>query len=278
MTTFGELLERMAKELQSGQLQPSTLAEIRTAGDDVGRSARSSHEADYQNPHRTSLLRLNDALVDETPADNEVLAYDSTEEKWMNQTAAEASLSDTSHSHTVDGLSDAVITSVADNEVLAYDSGSGNWINQTAAEASLATASHTHTSTSYPVYVGTRTTTYTLNPGDTTTIVAITNWSVSVTVPSGSPDLLIRFGAQIYSNTSFGADLFIYRDSTQLAQATNGAYINNSFYRAWPQFDYIYSSAPSGTYSFNIRARAKGANNPDVDFEFMYIEVQECNP
>jgi hypothetical protein len=40
----------------------------------------------------------------------------------------------------VDGLSDATITTPADNEVLAYDSTSSEWINQTAAEAGLATS------------------------------------------------------------------------------------------------------------------------------------------
>lgn len=53
-------------------------------------------------------------------------------------------LSWSSISLTVNGLSDAVITTPADNEVLAYDIGSGNWINQTAAEAGLAVAGHTH--------------------------------------------------------------------------------------------------------------------------------------
>ena len=44
-------------------------------------------------------------------ADNEVLAYDSTSSKWINQTAAEAGLL---ASVSVNGLSDATITSVAE--------------------------------------------------------------------------------------------------------------------------------------------------------------------
>jgi hypothetical protein len=91
------------------------------------------------------VVQINDIgdVVITGPADNEVLAYNNATSQWINQTAAEAGLSDTSHSHTVDGLSDAVITDVADNEVLAYDSG-GNWINQTAAEAGIAAADHNH--------------------------------------------------------------------------------------------------------------------------------------
>jgi hypothetical protein len=63
-------------------------------------------------------------------ADNEVLAYDSTTSKWINQTPSEASID-------VSDLADTTITSVADNEVLAYDNSSSKWVNQTPAEAGL---------------------------------------------------------------------------------------------------------------------------------------------
>lgn len=53
--------------------------------------------------------------------------------------------SSTSHNHTIDSLSNVVVTSNSDNEVLAWDSATSKWINQTAAEAGLATAAHNHT-------------------------------------------------------------------------------------------------------------------------------------
>ena len=40
-------------------------------------------------------------LTDTSPADNEVLAYDSTSSLWKNQTAAEAGLAAASHTHTI---------------------------------------------------------------------------------------------------------------------------------------------------------------------------------
>lgn len=101
---------------------------------------------------------VSDATID-TPADDEVLAYDTANSDWRNQTAAEAGLAEAVHTHVeaditdlgaylesvaVADLSDATITAVADDEVLAYDSGSGEWINQTAAEAGLAEDVHTH--------------------------------------------------------------------------------------------------------------------------------------
>lgn len=48
------------------------------------------------------------------------------------------------HAHTINALSDVVITTPADNEILAYNNGTSQWINQTPAEAGLAAASHSH--------------------------------------------------------------------------------------------------------------------------------------
>jgi hypothetical protein len=49
------------------------------------------------------------------------------------------------HNHTVDSLSNVVISSNTDNEILAWDSTTSKWINQTAAEAGLSAVGHTHT-------------------------------------------------------------------------------------------------------------------------------------
>ncbi len=114
-----------------------------------------------------------DVTISGTPADNEVLAYDTSTSEWINQTAAELSISigdlsnvsltgqaenkvlafnnsnvlvptsigDLSTSDSVGSLTDTVISGTpADNELLAYNSGTSKWINQTAAEAGLATS------------------------------------------------------------------------------------------------------------------------------------------
>lgn len=47
------------------------------------------------------LNELHDLNIDGTPADNEVLAYDSTSSTWINQTAAEAGLAAASHTHAI---------------------------------------------------------------------------------------------------------------------------------------------------------------------------------
>ncbi len=47
------------------------------------------------------LNELHQVLVDDVPADNEVLAYDSASGLWINQTAAEASLAAASHTHAI---------------------------------------------------------------------------------------------------------------------------------------------------------------------------------
>lgn len=95
-----------------------------------------------------------------TPADNEVLAYNSGTTTWINQTAAEAGLSATGHSHTesdisdlqsyltgitgepLSDLSDVTITTIASGEVLKWNGSA--WINNTLAEAGIAATSHSH--------------------------------------------------------------------------------------------------------------------------------------
>jgi hypothetical protein len=132
-------------------------------------------------PGNNHLEWMHDVTID-TPADNEVLAYDSASGLWKNQTASEAGLSASDHNHTVDSLSNVVITgtptdgqalvwdtttskwinetvsavtdissltdvtisgTIADNEVLAYDTATSQWINQTTAEAGLLDTSAT---------------------------------------------------------------------------------------------------------------------------------------
>jgi hypothetical protein len=132
-------------------------------------------------PGNNHLEWMHDVTID-TPADNEVLAYDSSSGLWKNQTASEAGLSASDHNHTVDSLSNVVITgtptdgqalvwdtttskwinetvsavtdissltdvtisgTIADNEVLAYDTATSQWINQTTAEAGLLDTSAT---------------------------------------------------------------------------------------------------------------------------------------
>jgi len=86
----------------------------------------------------TTVDGLTDATITGTPADNEVLAYDTGSGEWINQTAAEAGLATSGHAHAINDLSDVTISGTpADNELLAYDTGTGEFINQTAAEAGI---------------------------------------------------------------------------------------------------------------------------------------------
>lgn len=79
------------------------------------------------------LEELHDVLID-TPADNEVLAYDNASGLWKNQTAAEAGLAPASHTHAMGDLTSFQITEpVSNGQTLVYDSGSGKWVNGAAA-------------------------------------------------------------------------------------------------------------------------------------------------
>lgn len=159
--------------------QAAGTASIRTIGTGALQAAAGNHN------HTVDTLSN---VVITANTDNEVLAWDSASSKWINQTAAEAGLATSghthandhvpatvldsasidfsingqeitgsvifgstattaaagNHNHTIDSLSNVIISANSDNEVLAWDSGSSKWINQTAAEAGLATAGHTH--------------------------------------------------------------------------------------------------------------------------------------
>jgi hypothetical protein len=56
--------------------------------------------------HDLDLNDLADVVISGTPADNEVLAYDSGSGDWINQTAAEAGLSAPGHTHTESDVTD----------------------------------------------------------------------------------------------------------------------------------------------------------------------------
>ncbi len=101
------------------------------------------------------LNELHDVNIDGTPADNEVLAYNSATSMWINQTAAEAGLAasshthaiseiinlpenlsgkaDASHTHAMSDLTGFNISSPTNGQTLTYNSSSGKWVNGAAA-------------------------------------------------------------------------------------------------------------------------------------------------
>lgn len=97
-----------------------------------------------------------------SPADNNVLAYDSATSLWTNQTAADAGLATASHTHTLDSLSDVAITAPAHRNIIFYDGEGGGWFNGVPADANIATVTqlntkaplvHTHTLSQITDYV-----------------------------------------------------------------------------------------------------------------------------
>lgn len=70
-----------------------------------------------------SVGSLTDATITGTPADNELLAYDSGSNEWINQTAAEAGLAVASHTHTTSDIIsfDSESATIADTQIAAAD-------------------------------------------------------------------------------------------------------------------------------------------------------------
>jgi hypothetical protein len=81
-------------------------------------------------PGNNHLEWMHDVLLD-SPADNEVLAYDSVSSLWKNQTAAEAGLAAASHTHGMADLTDFTISSPTAGQSLTYDG--SKWVNSTPA-------------------------------------------------------------------------------------------------------------------------------------------------
>jgi len=59
--------------------------------------------------------------------DNEILAYDNGTSEWINQTAAEAGLASSTHTHAMSDLSDANTSGVADGNFLHYVDANNRW-------------------------------------------------------------------------------------------------------------------------------------------------------
>ena len=95
-----------------------------TTGQVLTKLSNTSGDAGWQTPASgsSSLADLTDTTIT-TPADGEVLVYDSTAGKWVNDEIETAtSLSE---------LTDTTISSPSDGQVLAYDGTAGKWVNTT---------------------------------------------------------------------------------------------------------------------------------------------------
>lgn len=88
------------------------------------------------------LNELHNVLLDANAgiADNEVLAWDSASSLWKNQTAAEAGLATSSHTHTLDSLSDVNASSPSSGDVLKFNG--TEWISGTVSSSGLSASDY----------------------------------------------------------------------------------------------------------------------------------------
>ena len=110
-------------------------------------------------PGNNHLEWMHDVLID-TPEDNEVLAYNSGSGVWINQTAGEAGLATSNHNHTVNSLSNVVITGTpADGQALVWDTTTSKWVNETVTQDLSGYATETYVGTAISNLVDTAPTT-----------------------------------------------------------------------------------------------------------------------
>lgn len=75
------------------------------------------------------ITELSDVYIPTTPADNDLLQWDLTDGRWENRSLASAGVASTSHSHTLDGLSNVTVPSPASKDSICWDSGTSTWVN-----------------------------------------------------------------------------------------------------------------------------------------------------
>jgi hypothetical protein len=78
-------------------------------------------------PEFPELNDLAGVVITGTPADNELLAYDTASGDWINQTAAEAGLATAGHVHAFDDLSDVDLTGAAEGDYVRRSA--GDWVD-----------------------------------------------------------------------------------------------------------------------------------------------------
>ena len=98
-----------------------------------------------------------------TPVDADELALSDSAASWVGKKFTWANLKSvlktyfdtlyalSGHNHTVDSLSNVVITSNSDGEFLVWDTATSKWINQTIAEAGVAASGHNHDAAYAPI-------------------------------------------------------------------------------------------------------------------------------
>lgn len=148
----------------------------------------------------STLAGLTDTDIS-SPTNGQVLAYDSTEAKWVNAASA-------SGATTLEGLTDTAITSAADGQVLTYDSTAEKWENASIPAQSIDGLSDTTISTPTDgqvlTYDATAEKWENATPASgVTTLAALTD--TAITTPSDGQVLTYDATAEKWVNASGGS-------------------------------------------------------------------------
>lgn len=112
-------------------------------------NALTSHLADANNPHQTSMSNLDDANVNDrqTLADGDVMQYDLANDDWVNSPALKNHLTNTNNPHTttLENLNDTSIdtNNLQDGDTVLYNVNTAKWENAQLPGGALSTLSDT---------------------------------------------------------------------------------------------------------------------------------------
>lgn len=167
------------------------------------------------------------------------------------------------HNHTLDSLSNALITANSAGEILKWNG--SKWVNNTLAEAGIADAAHTHPVTGLPLTGGTLTGVLTLQRSQPHIVFADTEWgNRSVYADGGLIGFLSKAGGWVFHVNDGGAGTFTGNVSVGSAVlATDG-----NLYMPWAG-DWISNILPNrvvrdqtinnvGSYAFCARVATTG--------------------
>jgi len=97
------------------------------------------------------------------------------------------------------------------------------------------------------------------------------NFQISVTLDHAS-DVLIEWGCIHFTNNTYGAGGYLYRDSSVIQQSNffrHGQEIANYYSGAF----YIDENRPAGTYIYKLKAAASGSVNTVVTYRSRFIKA-----
>lgn len=106
---------------------------------------------------------------------------------------------------------------------------------------------------------------------------ALTGYSVTITVPSGSPNILVEVVTRAFytnnTNNNWGFHAYIYKDSSQAINFNNNYAGTTSSNPKSFKYAHLDTAVAAGSHTYDFRVAAAGSTACDETFQDGYIKV-----